>query len=183
MGIWPPMWGYDSKNEEFAMGFCDVIDDLKPSAMKEDDMQMTPGEWESERVVKGATEGDILRLTPECERETKFAYFSSYEHTTNFNESQGLIFDTKGICVFVRGRFIYPDNYKDGTLVVGTVTRIPINVTKYKVSQSSVEEFVAFHRQQCLDDIAREKRTLREQLRHSKEIIREKKRLLRLLGK
>lgn len=167
------------------MSYYDVDIGLKRDFYeKNNNLEMTPGEYVSECVIKEAQHGDIVKLSSDNPLLiTKFAYIESYEKTTYVTSNPLEPSYSKSLCVFAYGCFInIENNYLDGHIVIKNTSRISIDLEKYKVEKCTFEEFIEFYRKQCLEEIEREKKNIRETLRNSRKNIREKKALLKLLN-
>ena len=142
--------------------------------------EMTPGEYECLRVITQAQPGDILKLVPEFNRDTKFVCIEAFDRTEMLCTNPMMSQHIRNLCALVHGFFLDVHNINPPVVTIASHT---INLAYYKkVEKSSFEDFIQFHKNLCVNEIAEEKKRIRNCIALSKNNIRENKKLLRFLN-
>ena len=137
---------------------------------------MTPGEYECLRVISQAKSGDILKLIPDIKRSTSFVCIDHYEKLEVLCTNPLAPSHIKNRCAKIYGFMLGINNLNSLTVVISPIS---INLSFYKkVEISSVYEFVDFHKEMCQVNI----KLMKKQINHSKEVIRQQKKLLKVLS-
>lgn len=142
--------------------------------------EMTPSEYECLRVISQAKSGDILKLIPDFKRSTSFVCIDHYEKLELLCTNPLSPSHIKSRCAKIYGFMLDINNLNSPTVVISPLS---IDLSLYKkVEISSVDEFVDFHRELCQVNIEQEKKLMKEQINHSKEVIRQQRKLLKILS-
>ena len=141
--------------------------------------EMTPSEYECLRVISQAKSGDILKLIPDYKRSTLFVCIEHYEKLEVLSTNPLSPSHIKSRCAKIYGFILDINNLNSPTVVISPIN---IDLSLYKkVEISSVYEFVDFHKEMCQVNIEQEKKLMKKQISHSKEVIRQQKKMLKVL--